>query len=127
MEEVKQNDFNDRFRDQTKKMALEIVLFYSELESRTELRMIGNQLIRSATSVAANFRAACRARSKAEHFSKLCIVVEECDETVFWLDLINSTGLCASKNLPDLLDKSTKLLAAFAKSRKTLKYKSKGI
>ncbi|MFH1161347.1 MAG: four helix bundle protein [bacterium] len=88
-----------------------------------ELRILGRQLLRRSTSIAANFRAACRARSSAEHYAKLCIVVEECDETLFWLDLIASTGLIESEYLKNCQQETTKLLMVFAKTRKKLKPK----
>jgi four helix bundle protein len=84
--------FNDAFRLRTKKNALNIVCLYNKLKQRDELRIMGTQLLRSATSVAANFRASCRARSEAEHYSKLSITIEECDEALFWLELIEETG-----------------------------------
>ncbi|MFH1160164.1 MAG: four helix bundle protein [bacterium] len=84
MEKQFHQDFNENFRNRSRKLALDVLVFYSELKGREELRLIGKQLIRSVTSVAANFRAACRARSNAEYFAKMCIVVEECDETLFW-------------------------------------------
>ena len=66
--------------------------------------MIGKQIVRSATSVAANYRAACRARSKAEFISKLCVVVEEANETLFWLEIIGDSNLLPPKKLVFLKD-----------------------
>ncbi len=78
------SDFNNNLRLMTKKFAVSIILFYSKHYKQTEeLRVIDKQLLRSGTSVAANFRAFTRGRSEAEKFSKLCIVVEEVDETQF--------------------------------------------
>ena len=77
---------------------------------------MGKQLFRSATSVAANYRAAGRARSKAEFISKLSIVVEEADETLFWLELLEESKLC--KN-PELKKEAAELLYIFSASRKT--------
>jgi four helix bundle protein len=84
-------------------------------------KIIGRQLMRSATSVAANFRAACRGRSYAEYYAKMCIVIEECDETLFWLELLESSGLINSVQLTGLKEETYKLLAVFAKTRKTMK------
>ncbi len=76
--------FNQNLRARTKKFAVSIILFYAKYCKQTEeLRVIGKQLLRSGTSVAANFRAFTRGRYEAEKFSKLCIVVEETDETQF--------------------------------------------
>ena len=121
MENVKKMNFNERFRDQSKQLALEVIMLYSQLKSREELRILGKQLIRCGTSVAANFRAAVRARSSAEYYSKLCIVVEECDETLFWLELIDSTGFIKSPKIQELMKKTAGLLAVFAKTRKAIK------
>ncbi|NQV03840.1 MAG: four helix bundle protein [Bacteroidia bacterium] len=114
-------NFNDVFREKSKQNALEVIKLFQELKHREELRIIGKQLMRSSTSVAANFRAACRARSSAEHYSKLCIVVEECDETLFWLELIEATRLVSSEQLKRCQEETRKLLMVFAKTRKKLK------
>ncbi|HJV78010.1 MAG TPA: four helix bundle protein [Paludibacter sp.] len=77
-------DYNEKYRLRTKRFAVAIILFYSKHCKQTEeLRVIGKQLLRSGTSVAANFRAVTRGRSHAERFSKMCIIVEEIDETQF--------------------------------------------
>ena len=85
---MKQEDFNELFRQRTKKLALEIIRIVSPLKYSDALGVIRKQLIKASTSVAANFRAVCRARSERERFSKLCIVVEEADETVFWMEMM---------------------------------------
>jgi four helix bundle protein len=115
--------FNDIFRERTKNLALAVVKLFEILKKAEGSRIIGKQVVRSATSVAANFRAACRARSGAEYYSKLCIVIEECDETLFWFELIESAGFIKSEELTELIDETYKLLAVFAKTRKTLKSK----
>ena len=81
-------DFNSDIKTRTKKFAIRIIKMYSKLQKNDELRIIGKQLLRSSTSVAANFRAACRARSKKEYYAKLCICVEESDETLFWIEIL---------------------------------------
>lgn len=96
---MEQKDFNETFRKRTKKLALAILKFYSELQKNDEVRIIGKQLIRSVTSVGANYRATCVARSKRERFSKFCIVVEEADETIYWLEIFNECHL--NINVPD--------------------------
>jgi len=83
--------------------------------------MIGNQLLRSGTSVAANYRAVCRARSRAEFLSKLCVVIEETDESAFWLELLSDTGLIPEKKLRDLKSETNQLTAIFNASRTTAK------
>ncbi len=119
----KQVQFNDYFREATVINALQIVYLYREFKSSEEMRILGKQLLRSATSVAANFRAACRARSVAEHYSKMCIVVEECDETLFWLELIKSSKLVNSQQLTTCIEETKKLLMSFSRARKNLKSK----
>lgn len=81
--------------------------------------MISRQLIRSGTSVAANYRAACRGRSKAEFVAKLGIVIEEADETVFWIELLRDTGIVSSKKVAQLIDEANQLLAIFIASKRT--------
>jgi four helix bundle protein len=116
--------FNDLFRERTKTLALAVVKLFEILRKSEDSRIIGRQLLRSATSIAANYRAACRARSSAEYYSKLCIVIEECDETLFWFELIESSGFIKSEQLTGLIQETYKLLAVFAKTRKTLKSKN---
>ena len=94
---------------------------YSKLQKSDEIRIIGKQLIRSSTSVAANFRAACRARSKKEYYSKLCICVEEADETLFWLEILIDADLVKEIRLKKLMDESTELLKILASTRKKAK------
>ncbi|MEA1850379.1 MULTISPECIES: four helix bundle protein [unclassified Chryseobacterium] len=81
-------DFNQLFRDRTKDFSISIIKSLSPLPYSDDLSIIRKQIIRSATSVAANYRAVARARSEKERFSKICIVVEEIDETQFWLEII---------------------------------------
>ena len=116
--------FNEVFRERTRKLALAVIKLFEILKKSEESRIIGKQVLRSATSVAANYRAACRARSSAEYYSKLCIVIEECDETLFWFELIESAGFIKSEQLKELIAETYKLLAVFAKTRKTLKSKN---
>jgi len=79
------------------------------------------QLLRSSTSMASNYRAAGRARSKAEFISKLGIVVEEADETVFWLEFLTDTGIVPAAKLQDLLREANQLSLIFSASRSTAK------
>jgi four helix bundle protein len=82
---------------------------------------ICNQILRSATSIAANYRAVGRARSKAEFVAKLGVVIEESDETVFWLELLQESGIVKPEKLVDLLAEANQLLAIFSASRRTAK------
>ena len=122
---MEKRNFNETYRDRTKKLAVNIIRFYGAINKTDEFRIIGKQLIRSATSVAANFRAACRARSEAEYYSKLCIVVEETDETLFWLDLLEEADFVKKSQLNTLQTETLEILKIFSKTRKTAKLKRK--
>ena len=103
----------------TKQFALRIMKLVEALPRTIQGRAIGNQIMRSGTSVAANYRAACRARSKIEFIAKLGTVEEEADETAFWLELIVEGKLIGVKQIEPLLKEATELVAITAASRKT--------
>jgi four helix bundle protein len=84
-----------------------------------EARVIASQLLRSGTSVAANYRAVCRARSRAEFLAKIGIVLEEVDESAFWLELLCDAGLVPAEKLTSLLAEANELTAIFNASRTT--------
>jgi four helix bundle protein len=114
---MEKEGLNELFRNRTKVLAVRIVKMYAKLPKTDEARIIGKQLIRSATSVAANYRAACRGRSKADFFAKLSIEVEEADETLFWLEILEETEIVAATKLVELKAETTELLSVFAKAR----------
>ncbi|MEO8725801.1 MAG: four helix bundle protein [Acidobacteriaceae bacterium] len=95
----------------TKEFAVRVVRLFRKLPRTAEARVIGRQLLRSATSVGANYRAVCRARSKAEFVAKLGIVVEEADESVFWLELLVDTEICKLAALEPLTKEPRELTA----------------
>lgn len=105
----------------TKNFALRIVKLYRSLPRTEEARILGTQLLRSSTSIGANYRAACRGRSRAEFVAKLGIVVEEADETVFWLELIQEAGLFPESKLHDVVKEANELVAIFVSSVCTAK------
>jgi four helix bundle protein len=105
----------------TKQFAIRIVKLFKSLPKTEEARVIGKQVLRSGTSVAANYRVVCCARSKAEFIAKVGVVVEEADETVFWLELLGETGIVEQKKLMNLLLEGNELLAIFAASQRTAK------
>jgi four helix bundle protein len=109
----------EELKKRTKQFAIRIVRLYQALPKRDEARVIGKQALRSGTSVAANYRAVCRARSKAEFVAKIGVVVEEIDETVFWLELLVETGIVAQSRMESLQKEATELLAIFAASQHT--------
>lgn len=85
--------FIEKLKVRTKKFAVDTILFCDSLKASKASSVITYQLVKSATSTGANYRAACSARSKAEFFSKTCIVVEEADESVYWLEIIYDANL----------------------------------
>lgn len=89
----------EAFKRRTKLLSLRIIKLFQALPKTDEARIIGKQLLRAATSVAANYRAACRSRSEAEFFSKISIVVEEADETLFWLEILNEAKIVTTEKL----------------------------
>jgi four helix bundle protein len=109
----------EELKKRAKQFAVRIVRLYQALPRRDEARVIGRQVLRSGTSVAANYRAVCRARSKAEFISKIGVVVEEIDETLFWLELLVDTGIVAQARMQSLQKEATELLAIFAASQHT--------
>ncbi len=108
-------------KDRTKAFAIRVVNVCRSLRRGDDSRVIGRQLLRSGTSVAANYRAVCRARSKAEFAAKIGVVVEEADETVFWLEFLVETGLVKPERLTGLIEEGNELLAIFAASQRTVK------
>lgn len=108
-------------QDRTKKFALRIIRAFSRLPKSEEARVLGRQFLRSGTSVAANYRAACRARSAADFISKINNVVEEADETLFWLELVVEANLVPAKILESLVMECGELLKIFSASLATAK------
>jgi four helix bundle protein len=111
----------EQLKKRTKEFAKNIILLCRNLPNNREGRLIGDQMFRSGTSVAANYRAACRGRSKAEFVSKLAIVEEEADETMFWLEVINEMGIYEAPVVEDLIKESDEIIAIIVSSIKTVK------
>ena len=103
----------------TKEFALRVMKLVDALPRTIQGRAIANQIIRSATSVAANYRAACRARSRAEFIAKIGVVEEDADESCFWLELIIDSGLLTEERIRPLLSEAGELVAIMAASRKS--------
>jgi four helix bundle protein len=101
----------------TKSFALRVIKLVNALPNNTAGRAIGNQLIRSGTSVAANYRAACRGRSKTEFIAKLGTVEEEADESCLWMELIIESGLIEEKLVAGLLKEANEITAIMASSK----------
>ena len=113
--------FATEMKERTKQFSLRVIKLFRTLPKTEEARILGKQLLRSATSVGANYRAACRARSDNEYYSKLCIVVEESDETMYWLELLIESKIFDSERLQPLLNEAEELTKIFASSRSKLK------
>src|SRR6478735_1018696 len=105
----------------TRKFAVDILNLVDQLPNRRSANIIGNQLGRSASSIAANYRAACRGRSHAEFIAKIGIVEEEADESVFWLDIIPETKNANPEDVTPLLKEARELTAIFTATSKTAK------
>ena len=123
MENAGNFTFNTTYRLRTKQFAIALCKLFNKTQGGESTRVIIKQIIRSGTSIAANFYAATRARSTAEYYSKLCIVVEECDETLFWLDLLKDAELMKNEQLIQLFKETEELLKVFATTKKHLKTK----
>ncbi|MBC8393574.1 MAG: four helix bundle protein [Deltaproteobacteria bacterium] len=108
-----------QMKKRTKEFAKEIIKLCRKLPDNREGRLIGNQIFRSGTSIAANYRAACRARSKADFISKLSIVEEEADETLFWLELIDEMKILDNSLLDPLMKENDEIVAIIVASIKT--------
>jgi four helix bundle protein len=103
----------------TKQFTLRIFKLVGALPQTIHGRAVAAQLIRSGTSVAANYHAVCRARSKPEFVAKFGVVEEEADETVFWLELIIETELLRAAKVKPLLNEASEIVAIMASSKKT--------
>ena len=93
----------EELKRRSKTFAIRVINLYRSLPRTEEARIIGNQVLRSATSVASNYRAVCRARSRAEFIAKIGTVVEEADETVFWFELLVEARIVRERKMQDLL------------------------
>jgi four helix bundle protein len=100
-------------RARTKRFAVCVVKLAEQLPRSEAAHVLGRQILRSGTSVAANYRALCRARSKAEFIAKMGTVIEEADETAFWLELLVETGIIPSSRVNDLLKEANELVSIF--------------
>jgi four helix bundle protein len=114
---------SDNLKKRTKEFAIRIIKLVNALPKNSLGRTIGNQLLRAATSIGANYRAACRAKSTPDFIYKINIVEEEADECAYWLELIIETGLIEEKNVNLLLKEADELTAIFVSSGRTAKLK----
>ncbi len=120
MEASEKIAYREELKARLRRFALNLLELSKQTSFNSESKVLMNQLLRSGTSVYANYRAACRARSKAEFFSKLSIVVEEADETEMWLDLVISSKVNESDLARNLYSESLEILKIMSKARKSL-------
>jgi four helix bundle protein len=113
----------EQLRDRTKAFAVRTVRLYRSLPYKADAQVLGKQLLRCGTAVAANYRAACRSRSRAEWLAKIGVVVEEADESVFWLEMLSDCNIVPLPKLEMLLKEAHELAALFTASRRTAKAK----
>ena len=107
----------DELKKRTKQFGLRVLKLVAALPNTVQGRAIGGQLVRSGTSVGANYRAACRGRSKAEFVAKLGVVEEEADESAYWMEMIIEGELLKRKQVEPLLREANELTRIFAQSR----------
>jgi len=119
MDNSTKSAFNEAFRSRTKAAALRVIRLYQQLPRSGEAEVLGRQLLRSATSVAANYRAACRGRSGAEWFAKVCICVEEADETQLWLEMLGDADIFPKAKLAGLEQEYLEIVSVLATARKS--------
>lgn len=111
----------EQFQARTTQLALRVIKLVGTLPRSTTTSVIGRQVLRSATSVGANYRAACRARSTADMIAKLKIVEEEADETLYWLELLVDGDIIPAARLEPLMKETDEILAMTVASIKTLR------
>ncbi len=113
-------DYNSIFRERTKIFAIVVIKAFAKLKYSDEISIIRKQIIRSVTSVAANYRAVGRARSEKERFAKMCIVVEEADETLFWLEIVEELSLLENSEIIELKTECEEILKVMASYKKKI-------
>ena len=109
----------DDFKQRTRTFALRVIRLVKALPRSTVGNVIGRQLLRCGTSVGANYRAACRARSRADFVAKMKIVEEECDESLYWIELLKESGEIEPALLKDLIEEADAILSLVVASIKT--------
>jgi len=113
----------NELKQRTKQFALRIIKLVENIPNSSSGRTIGYQLLRSGTSVGANYRSACRGRSKADFIAKAGISLEEADESLYWMELLQEAKLIPSERMKDLIKEANELVAIFTASIKTARMK----
>ena len=109
------------FKDRTKALALRVVRLVEALPKNGAAQVIGKQLLRSGTSIGANYRAACRAKSNPDILAKLAVVEEEADESLYWMELLIEADIVPASRLTDLMKETNEIIAMTVASIKTLR------
>ena len=109
----------EELRERTKRFAIAVVILLRKLPFTPETKVVRYQLVKACTSVAANYRAVCRARSKAEFIAKIGVVLEDADESAFWLEFIIETELLPVLEVTPHLNEANELVAIFSSSQRT--------
>jgi four helix bundle protein len=109
------------FKRRTKQLGVDVIKLLEQVPSSRALDVIARQLLRCATSVGANYRAACRGKSNADVIAKLSVVEEEADETLYWLEVLSEAGLVPAHKLSPLVEEANAILAMTVASIKTLR------
>ncbi len=118
--------FIEKLKTKTKRFAVDVIVFCESLKNCKASSIITYQFVKSATSTGANYRAACRARSRPEFFSKICIVVEEADESEYWLEIIKEADLSDDKDeLTRLTNEISEIIKIISKTKSSLYYNNK--
>ena len=116
--EGSKKEFIEKFKERTKQYSLQAIKIFKRLPKSEESSIIGKQFLRSALSVGANYRAVCRARSKAEFFAKLSITVEESDEVVFWIEILRDSAILDDEHVRSFEKEAREILAVLTTARK---------
>ncbi len=119
---MNKQEFTDMMVSRTKDVAIRVIKMVNSFPNKTAYFVIGKQVLKSATSTAANYRAVLRSRSKKEFFAKLSIVIEECDETLFWLQMLEDGELIEKEKIAKLKQEVEELLKILAKARKNTNF-----
>ena len=113
-------EFRKVMQDRTKQFALRMIRLFQALPKTDEARIIGKQLLRAGTSVGSNYRASCRARSTKEFYSKLSIVIEEADESMFWLEILGESGIIKHSLLQEIIHETEEIIKILVSARQTI-------
>ena len=115
----------DELKARTKRFGLDVIRMIESLPKGETSYVLRRQLLRSATSVGANYRAACRGRSKAEFIAKLGIAIEEADESLYWMEMMTEAKIVPENKVAELMDEANQLVAILTASSKTARTNSK--